>query len=290
MQIVKHLALVSETQSVGQSELSAVSAALQKQVTRDVSQQWDLDATIDAFATLHDVPVGYWPLVVRDDIGQDAAGVHCDDTGQPMALIKAAFDWSVTASHEAIEMLVDPFGNALIAGQSVDPGQGRVQYLVEICDPVSGKWYRVNGVKVSDFCTRHYFDPEQSAGVQYSFGGNITAPRQILFGGYLTWFEPVGGEWWQQSWFVGDQPAIRNLGAIQKSTCGMRPSIDRLTERHRVSVGGRKVAGEERDETYQAIEKASQAKAERWRRYIDQVVGGEKQPKKRRQIVKKRPF
>lgn len=273
MQIVKHLALVSESASVGFSELGTVSAALQQQIVRDVSQQWDLNATVDAFAALSDVPVGYWPLVVRDDIGQDAAGVHCDDTGQPMALIKSGFDWSVTASHEVIEMLVDPFGSALIAGQSVTPSQGRVQYLVEVCDPVSGKWYRVNGVKVSDFCTRHYFDPVQSAGVQYSFGGNITAPRQILFGGYLTWFEPISAEWWQQTWFVGDQPDIRNLGPIQKSTCGMRPSIDRLTERHRINVGAKQLPAEV-DETWAAIAAASKAKAQRWRTYIDKVVAG----------------
>src|SRR5260370_42094257 len=73
----------------------------------------------------------------KDDIGQDASGVHCDDTGQPMALITSDLDWSVTASHEVLEMLVDPFGNRTIAGQSVSPDQGRVEYLVEVSDPVA---------------------------------------------------------------------------------------------------------------------------------------------------------
>ena len=198
MQFVAHIALVSETASVAFSELTRVSAALQNQVTRDLSQHWEVQGTVDAFASLHDVPPGYWPIIIRDDIGQDASGVHCDDTGQPMALVTADLDWSVTASHEALEMLVDPFANTLVAGMSVSPGQGRVQYLVEVADPVSGKWYLVNGVKVSDFYTRHFFDPIRTDGVQYSFVGNLTGPRQILFGGYLTWFEPVDGEWWQQ--------------------------------------------------------------------------------------------
>ena len=124
-----------------------------------------------------DVPPGYWPIIVKDDIGQDAEGIHCDDTGQPMALITADLDWSVTASHEALEMLVDSSGSFRIAGPSVSPDQGRVEYLVEVSDPVSGKWYQVDGVKVSDFHTRRFFDPLKAEGAQYSFMGSITAPE-----------------------------------------------------------------------------------------------------------------
>jgi hypothetical protein len=275
MGFVAHIALVSEAATVPFSDLTRVSAALQKQVTRDLSQHWDVQGTVDAFASLQDVPPGYWPVVVRDDIGQDAAGVHCDDTGQPMALVTADIDWSVTASHEALEMLVDPFGNTTIAGTSPSADQGRVEFLVEVADPVADKWYQVNGVKVSDFYTQHFFDPLPSAGVQYSFMGNLTGPRQILRGGYITWFEPVAGQWWQQSWFVGDQPSIVSLGAIKKTTCGMRPTIDRLTRRRRKKVA-RPLAAEPEithaERASQGVMASSKAKAERWRAYIDKVV------------------
>ena len=274
MPAVSHLALVSESSSVALPEVTRVSAALQQQVTRDLSQFWDFQATVDAFATLEDVPPGYWPVVVRDDIGQNAAGVHCDDTGQPMALITADLDWSITASHEALEMLVDPFGNQRIAGKSVSPDQGRVEYLLEVSDPVSAQWYQVNGVKVSDFLTPRFFDPVQAPGVKYSFMGNLTGPRQILFDGYLTWFEPVSAEWWQQSWFAGDQPTIRNLGPVQKTTCGMRPSIDRLTTRHRGSVAGKRQRPHtpEAERATQAVAASSKAKAVRWRAQIDKLA------------------
>jgi hypothetical protein len=274
MSFIAQLALVSETDSVQLSDLTRVSAALQKQITRDLSGQWDVQGTIDSFVSLHDVPPGYWPIVVRDDIAQNAAGVHCDDTGQPMALVTSDLDWSVTASHEMLEMLIDPFGNKTIAGQSVDPVQGRVEYLVEVADPVAGKWYQVNGVKVSDFYTPHFFDPVRADGVQYSFMGSLTAPRQILFGGYLTWFDPVAGEWWQQSWFSGDKPAIRNLGPVQKSTCGMRPTIDRLTEQHRKKVGGEKpkLANTDADRAAQSVAASSKAKANRWHAHIEKII------------------
>jgi hypothetical protein len=275
MQFIAHLALVSETASVALPELTQVGAALQKQVARDLSQFWDVQGTVDAFASLEQVPAGYWPIIVKDDIGQDAAGVHCDDTGQPMALITADLDWSITASHECLEMLIDPSGSFRIAGPSVSPDQGRVEYLVEASDPVSGKWYQVNGVKVSDFYTRRFFDPVKTDGAQYSFMGNLTAPRTILFGGYLTWFDPLGGDWWQQSWFSGDHPSIRNLGPVQKTVCGMRPSIDRLTAKHRRSTSAPAAIhrSPEAEQAAHSVAASSKAKADRLRAHINRLLG-----------------
>lgn len=274
MSFVAHIAIVSETTSVSLSELTRVSAALQKQVARDLGRLWNVDGTVDAFASLDDVPPGYWPVVVRDDIGLDASGIHCDPDGQPMALIASDVEWSLNASHEVLEMLVDPFGNRMIASTSVAPNGGRVEYLVEVADPVSDKSYSVNGVKVSDFYTPQYFDPVVSSGVQYSLMGNLTHPRQILEGGYLTWFEPVSGQWFQQSWFSGDSPIIASLGSIKKSSCGMRPSIDRLTRKRRKKfrVVDKKPQTESIDHAWAGVLASSKAKAERWRTYIHKIV------------------
>ena len=87
-----------------------------------------MKATVDAFATLDDAPLGYWPILVGEE-GQGGGGVHLDDNNQPYALVDLTSDWTVTASHECLEMLADPFGNRLVAGDSPDPkrrGPGRV--------------------------------------------------------------------------------------------------------------------------------------------------------------------
>ena len=82
-----HVALVSDTPQLSLHDLLPVSAALQKQVTRDFGPLWGIDATVSAFAALEDVPLDYWPVIVRDDIQTPgAAGVHDDDSGQPFAL------------------------------------------------------------------------------------------------------------------------------------------------------------------------------------------------------------
>jgi hypothetical protein len=83
VEFIQQMALVSEVEQISQSELSRASAALQKQLTRDFGPIWDINATIDAFARLDDVPLTYWPVLVQDDIHVDAAGIHLDKNGQP---------------------------------------------------------------------------------------------------------------------------------------------------------------------------------------------------------------
>ena len=230
--LVTEIAIVSETQNINDSQLNRVAAALQKQAIRDLEPIWNIIATIDAFSKLEDVPLGYWPIIVRDDIGMPgAAGVHLDDHGQPFALVQYSDSWSLTASHEMLEMLADPFGSRLVAGDSPMPGQGRVEFLVEVSDPTEDAQfgYTVNGILVSDFLTPNFYDPVAAPGVRYTFGGHLDAPRTIADGGYLSWHEPVSDHWWQQIWFGTPQPQFRDLGRLTDRAGSLRSAIDART-------------------------------------------------------------
>lgn len=167
--LLRQIALISDTTKLKAADVSRVSAALQKQVTRDFAPIWGISATVDAFDRLEDMPVGYWPVIVMDDIEiAGAAGIHEDKHGQPFALVTYGDDWALTASHECLEMLADPSGNRLAASASIKKGQGKVNYLVEVCDPSEDTAfaYTVNGITVSDFYTPHYFDPKKAHGVR----------------------------------------------------------------------------------------------------------------------------
>ncbi|TMC15061.1 MAG: hypothetical protein E6J34_23010 [Chloroflexi bacterium] len=228
--LLAQVALVSDVPELSFSEISRVAAALQKQATRDFTQAWGMKCTVDGFASLEEVPVGYWPIIVVNDV-QGAEGFHTDENGQPYALVKYSSSWSLTASHECLEMLADSFGNRLVAGQSPKPDQGRVEFLVEVCDPAeSAKFaYTVNGVLVSDFYTPRFFDPIAATGVQYSYTGALTKPLQVLPGGYLSWHEPVTNHWWQLTYF-GQTPEFVDLGVIdQQGGKSIREIIDQLT-------------------------------------------------------------
>src|SRR6266576_6124641 len=124
-----NLALVSVVEGHDPGDVARVAAALQRQATRDFGPIWNILATVDSFPRLEDVPVGYWQLIAATDIQRPgAAGVHEDKDGQPFALIAMSDSWSLTASHEMLEMLADPFGKRVIPGKSPKSGQGRVEF------------------------------------------------------------------------------------------------------------------------------------------------------------------
>ncbi|MBV8616244.1 MAG: hypothetical protein JOY66_21090 [Acetobacteraceae bacterium] len=279
--LLRQVALVSEAESVTPSDLSRVSAALQKQATRDLVQFWDVKATVDAFPRLEDVPIGYWPIIIMDDIQEPgAAGIHKDDTnGQPFALVTASDRLdvrSLTTSHEMIEMLVDPSGDRLVTGDSPKDDQGRVQFLVEACDPSEDAQfaYTVNGILVSDFYSVRFFDPVAAPGVRYSFTGAIQQPRQVLSGGYLSWVDPASNNWWQETWFDGDQPGFRNLGRLTAGAESFRSQIDRLTAKytnqaHAGGVTAARAAGVPAE----AVDEPATARAANLRRQIASLTG-----------------
>jgi hypothetical protein len=213
--LTEHVALVSLTDEIATRDLMRVSAAVQTQLTRDFVPFWGLPATIDAFADLLSIPSDYWPVVIFGDveelagrlgsaIGEERAmtllagfdanrfqGLHLNAyTRQPFALVQVSESWPVTVSHEALEILSNPSGNAMRAAAHPLTTDVRVNYLLEICDPCMPAWYLVNGIPVSDFCTPRFFDPVRFGPGRYSFTGEIAYPMEILDGGYVSWIDP----------------------------------------------------------------------------------------------------
>ncbi len=234
--LTPHVALVPDSPAVTLADVSAVVAAVQKQVTRDFGPLWGINATVDAFEKLESVPIDYWPVIVRDDIKEPgAAGYHTDDHGQPFSLVQADPGWELTASHEVLEMLADPFGNRTVAGPPPPNSPApvsrftRVVYLVEVCDPCEGEQfaYEVNGIQLSDFITPHYYDPNGATGVQYSFRGSIKEPHSVLEDGYVSFGNPVDNRWYQIIVRNG-QSQVRDLGVITaRQGKSLRELVDR---------------------------------------------------------------
>src|ERR1700744_2778438 len=192
------IAVVADPKTADIRTLTQAVAAIQKQVDRDVYPLWQVRTSISVFTDPKNVPVGYWPVTLVAEATGNDLGFHQDLHGQPSSVVEVRGDWTVTLSHECIEMLIDPYGNRMVPGDSPVAAQGRVNFLVEVCDPCQGSGYTVNGAKVSDFYTPHYFDPVRVQGVRYSYTGSLQAPREVLEGGYLSWMLPATGDWWQR--------------------------------------------------------------------------------------------
>jgi hypothetical protein len=220
---VAQVGLVDKTGKIDPQLLQETAASIGIQVTRDLSPIWNVQATVQALPSPNQIPVGVWPVFLVAKLPPDEGGFHSDKRNQPFAEVIAtpnSDDWTIDASHEIVEMLVDPAGNRLqtsraikIAGAGVEDTTGEFDYLVEACDPCEGNdfAYSINGIAVSDFITPHFYDPVAESGVRYSFGGNIKAPRQVLPAGYISFVDPQT-ENVEQILFLGPTPQLRNLG------------------------------------------------------------------------------
>ncbi len=204
--LLHHVAIVCESKLISFDDVAAVSAAVAKQVARDFGPAWGIRSTVTTFASLESVPSDYWQVVLIDDIhSPDIAGYHTDANGQPMAVVETSGCWPVAVSHEVLEMLADPYGNRIIAGgrceqmmcsevlAAIGPCPPRVDYLVEVCDPVEGCEYTVNGIPVSDFVLPSFYSATAQNCVDHT-GDTI---QLSIRNGYLSFRDPATGAWFQ---------------------------------------------------------------------------------------------
>jgi hypothetical protein len=249
--LTDHVALVSLTSEIPTRSVLQAAAAVQKQITRDFTPIWGLPATVDVFEDLGSVPTDYHPVVIFGDadevkerlefaVGDEYANDLIDDferdrlsglhlnafTRQPFSLVAATDAWSVTLSHEVLEMITDPFGNRLIAAAHPLDRSQRVRYLLEVCDPCQTVWYPVNGVPVADFFTPRYFDPVRVDRSRYSFTGALDYPLEIAEGGYLTWIDPGDSGLYQLASGDTEPVQLASLAQLARSSAPLRTIVD----------------------------------------------------------------
>ena len=180
------------------------------------------------------------PIFIVENTPFNVGGLHTsNDGGRAFAIVLVSRDWGLGASHECLELLVDPSGNRMTEGiglqvvdGAVQDSAGRVKYVVEVCDPMEdpSHAYTIDGVVVSDFYTPQYFDDAVTPGGLYSFCGHLERPREVKPNGYLSWLTPAG-KLQQLRWFGG--PAIIDLpdhsSATMQDGLSHRQFIDRHT-------------------------------------------------------------
>jgi hypothetical protein len=239
---VVQVGLVDTTGEISTELLQSVAAALNVQVTRDLPQFWAVQASVQYLPNAKKIPAGVWPVKLVKSLPPGEGGFHLDKHNQPYAEVIATpgdDSWSVDASHETIEMLVDPSGNRMqssiaieIAGKTIEDGTGQFNYLVEACDPCEANkyGYQIQGILVSDFITPHFYDPVTASGTRYSFTGALTKPREILPGGYISFVDQESDEW-QQILYLGSTPQLKTLGPATGDKRSMREWVDNEMEK-----------------------------------------------------------
>ena len=192
------IAITNASTCLSDREVAAVIPALQRQVTVDFRAYWEADCQLTFLPRGELLTEGWWQISVTDNPDQAGAlGYHeLTSRGTPLGKVFAGLDlqsggsWTVTLSHELLEMLADPWINWCAQGSD-----GEI-YALEVCDAVESDrlGYEIDGVLVSDFITPSWFEPTHADRVD--FKRRILQPLQLAEGGYISVLE-VGGGWTQ---------------------------------------------------------------------------------------------
>lgn len=193
------IAIINESKTLDDAALAVVVAALQVQVTRDFAPAWGTGATLVLVPRGATPAPDAWQLAAldhTDDAG--ALGYHeVTDAGLPLGKAFVADDiadglsWSVTLSHELLEMLADPQ-----ADQTVPGPDGRL-YAREVCDPCEDDQFGYliggpdpgPGIRVSDFVRPAYYTT--GPGPFDHTDALKSALPGMAVGGYLSSFDPA---------------------------------------------------------------------------------------------------
>jgi hypothetical protein len=170
------VAVINASKIVTDSQLAQVVRALQRQVSEHLAPRWNVDAALEIVPSGQAPPAESWLLIIDDDTDiPPLSGYHnVAPAGFPPAGTSAGIpygkafvntsmgykeNWTITASHELLEMLVNPY--AVFASYVAINDRSASFYELEICDPVSPDAcaYEIDGVSVSDFVFPEWFSP-----------------------------------------------------------------------------------------------------------------------------------
>jgi hypothetical protein len=206
--------------------------AINKQISCDFEPYWSLGATLrlegrsEATPDPQETPAdmrGDAVLYLWDgsDV-PDALGYHDENhRGIPFGFVftelvaEIGEKWSVTLSHEALELIADPEANLLVQGpHPADPNK-MVFHWYEMCDAVQAETYEIDGTPVSNFLLPLYFTASDELGGRNDFLGRAYSGQTLRSfginpGGYIGFFNPQTGEHETVS-LQGDAEAARRL-------------------------------------------------------------------------------
>jgi hypothetical protein len=160
-------------------------AAMQVFVDAHVAPIWGTPAKL---VKARDLKPGKWAMVFVDHADHARALARHDLTpdGLPLArvFVKTTLQnknlVSVAATHELVEMLVDPAINLV----TMKTGS-KLVYQYETADPVEDLHFKVNGIPMTNFVYPTYFEAFHKPGsVKFDHLNALNKPFQIHAGGY----------------------------------------------------------------------------------------------------------
>jgi hypothetical protein len=204
------LAIANISSTIGDQRMSQVVRAIALQVDQHFGPEWKVSAKlstrrVNLSDTHAPIDLAKDAIIYVGDSSLDTTagvesmtGYHYDNEGGvPYGFVyldvaqKYGEEWSVTLSHEVLELLADPTAAMSVAGNGGYANAGW-NYALEVCDPTQGDTYDLQGVRVSNFVLRSFFGlPGGSSRLNYlNLEQQPLVPRER---GYLQYTDANGG-------------------------------------------------------------------------------------------------
>ncbi len=240
------ISVINHSATISDEQVQEVIRAINRQIAQDFTPYWSFGATLRL-----EGPVGRHPSTqTLSDMRGDAVLYLLDGSNAlgatgwhlanyrdiPYGFVflglceKMKEPWSMTLSHEALELVGDPMCNLLVEGVHPFDRRRHVFHLFEMCDAVQAESYRIDGVEVSNFVLPSYFSMGEQDGRRNDFLGRACAGATLKSfgmnpGGYLNIFDPKSGKW-EQPVYETDAAALlrKKLKSRIKAGRGYRRS------------------------------------------------------------------
>jgi hypothetical protein len=222
------------------SEVSRAASAVNTQVKRDFAPFWGTSSKIkvaDSLGNASDYPMqDNCVIYLQKEVDvDDALGYHAtNNEGIPFGVVftdlseKLGEPWTVTLSHEVLELIGDPQANLTAIGPHPEKKSQVVFHWFEMCDAVQSQTYSINGVEVSNFVLPFYFTPGAQSG-RNDFLNTQLPSFGVNPGGYIGFYDPVAGK---DASFTRDRRADRRFfikGELKEA---------RRAARYHAAIGG----------------------------------------------------
>lgn len=198
---MRTILISNESSVLSDQQVGDALLALEIQLNRDFAPRWGASALLQFVAGKPDP--GVEAIHVLDDSDQaNALGYHLlDQADVPEGFVFARTSgdgWPTTLSHELLEQLVDPwvYLTALVPSWQGSPAA----LALEVCDPVEGDTYDVNGFALSNFILPLWFTPgplPSGSPALVDFLGRLSDPLSLTPGGYQAYTRDLVN--WQDS-------------------------------------------------------------------------------------------
>jgi len=185
---IPKIVVINFTTDISDRKVQTVVRAVNRQIIEDFMPTWGVgrelqlqassfDPTLDEDILKEDIVRGSAALYLVDEATvQGAMGYHAlNNSGVPYGFVYTNLsngdDWSVTLSHEALELILDPNVNALVIGPDPEGSNDTVLHTYEVCDAVERTSYFIDEIEVSNFVTPAYFTSGDELGTRNDFLG-----------------------------------------------------------------------------------------------------------------------